>query len=164
MPKPQEVEAITIHCTAGFGSIESIKKYWKEVLGWKSPGYHIIIDLYGKLHIIAPFENYTNGVKGKNGKLIHISYIGGVEKKGNKYIGKDTRNEAQKRGIIEAIEMAQEWLAKNGICPCKIPIKGHRDFSPDLNKNGIIDSWERIKECPSFDAIPEYKNLTTCKK
>ncbi len=30
---------------------------------------------------------------------------------------------------------------------------GHRDFSIDKNKNGVIESFERNKECPSFDII-----------
>jgi len=30
---------------------------------------------------------------------------------------------------------------------------GHRDFSNDKNKNGVIESWERNKECPSMDII-----------
>ena len=38
-------------------------------------------------------------------------------------------------------------------------IRGHRDFSPDLNGNGTIEPNEWIKDCPSFDAREEYKNL-----
>lgn len=30
-------------------------------------------------------------------------------------------------------------------------VLGHRDFSRDQNGNGIIDRWEWIKSCPSFD-------------
>lgn len=160
MPKATEVKAIAIHCTAGFGNIDSIKKYWKDVLGWKSVGYHVIVDQYGVLHYLSDFENYTNGIKGFNTGLINISYIGGVAKdKSGNYVAVDTRTEAQKKGIITAITEAQTWLKKKGVDTSKIPIKGHRDFSPDTNKNGKIDTWERIKECPSFDAIPEYKNL-----
>lgn len=29
---------------------------------------------------------------------------------------------------------------------------GHRDLSPDLNRNGEIEPEEWIKECPYFDA------------
>ena len=36
-------------------------------------------------------------------------------------------------------------------------ILGHRDFSNDKDGSGVIESWERIKECPCFDAIPEYQ-------
>ena len=38
-------------------------------------------------------------------------------------------------------------------------ICGHRDFSPDLNGNGIIEPWEWMKACPCFDAIDEYQSL-----
>ena len=31
---------------------------------------------------------------------------------------------------------------------------GHRDLSPDLNGNGIIEPFEHMKECPRFDVIP----------
>jgi hypothetical protein len=46
----------------------------------------------------------------------------------------------------------------NGKYP-KAIIMGHRDTSKDTNHNGIIDPWERIKECPCFDAMVEYKDL-----
>ena len=38
-------------------------------------------------------------------------------------------------------------------------IQGHRDFSPDLNKNGRIEKNERIKDCPCFDAKEEYATI-----
>ena len=38
-------------------------------------------------------------------------------------------------------------------------IRGHRDYSPDKNHNGIIEPSEFIKDCPSFDASSEYKKL-----
>ena len=38
-------------------------------------------------------------------------------------------------------------------------IQGHRDFSPDLNKNGKIEPNEWIKMCPSFDAKNEYRDI-----
>ena len=30
-------------------------------------------------------------------------------------------------------------------------VVGHRDLSPDKNYNGIVDPWERTKECPCFE-------------
>ena len=32
---------------------------------------------------------------------------------------------------------------------------GHRDLSPDKNYNGIVDPWERTKECPCFEVKAE---------
>ena len=147
----RECKFIVIHCTAGFGSVDSIKKYWRESLNWLNYGYHIIVDLEGKLHFLASFDKVVNGVKGYNSVSINISYIGGVNKD-DYTVSEDTRTPAQKKGLIEAIKIAREYAPK-------AKIQGHRDFSPDKNKNGIIDTWERIKECPSIDAIKEYKGL-----
>ena len=36
-------------------------------------------------------------------------------------------------------------------------IKGHRDYSKDLNKNGKIESFEYIKTCPCFEVKDEFK-------
>ena len=38
-------------------------------------------------------------------------------------------------------------------------IQGHRDFSPDLNKDGKITPNEWMKSCPCFNAKEEYSNL-----
>lgn len=153
----KDIKDIFIHCTAGYGSIESIQKFWKS-LGWNSPGYHLIIDLDGKVHQLQPFTKYSNGVKGFNKNAINISYIGGVEKT-NVTKALDSRTPQQKAALLNAIKTAIKWVESNGGSKSQLRIRGHRDVSPDKNGNGIIESWERIKECPSFDAIPEYKHL-----
>ena len=154
----RNITRIFIHCTAGYGNVESIKRFWKETLKWKSVGYHRIIDLEGNTYNLSPFEEVTNGVKNYNSNSIHISYIGGVSKQDNR-TAQDTRTDKQKEAIICEIKNALEYLKSKGQDVSKIKILGHRDISPDKNLNGRVDSWERIKECPSFDAIPEYKNL-----
>ncbi len=166
----RKIKYIAIHCSAGFALIPAIEKFWYNVLGWKSPGYHIIIYENGDLWFVTKNGSYssdqskfdlnkiTNGVLGFNSETAHISYIGGVQK-GNTSKAFDSRTPAQKVAIIKAIEIIHNLLRKNGQDVSKVKIQGHRDFSPDKNKNGIIESWERIKECPSFDAIPEYKYL-----
>ena len=35
-------------------------------------------------------------------------------------------------------------------------ILGHRDLSPDLNGNGLIEPNEYLKQCPCFDVMKEY--------
>lgn len=157
MSRASKITRIFIHCSAGFGDIESQKAYWRS-LGWKSVGYHIEVDLDGNLHQLANFEEVVNGVKYYNSTGIHICYTGGVDRNNYK-IAKDTRTEEQKQGILNAISMALDWLLYNNIDLCNIKILGHRDISPDKNLNGRVDSWERIKECPSFDAIPEYSQV-----
>lgn len=157
--KATDIKNIFIHCSAGNGDKAAIERYWKSI-GWKSPGYHILIDKLGVMHELAPFDKQVNGVRGFNHNSIHICYIGGVELVDGKWKAKDTRNDAQKKSLHIAIQEAIEWLKENGKDIKKdLGVLGHRDASPDKNGNGVIESWERIKECPSFESQREYDYL-----
>jgi N-acetylmuramoyl-L-alanine amidase len=149
----RKISNIIIHCTACFSTVEQIKDDWKKK-GWKSPGYHRLITPDGIIHNLLSFDSISNGVQGHNKDSINISYVGGIDPKNTKK-ALDTRTPQQKASIIIAIKEALNYSGKN------VKIMGHRDIgSTDANHNGIIDPWERIKECPSFDAITEYKSLT----
>lgn len=130
-----------IHCTATpqTTTVESIKNHWANVLKWKSPGYHRLIEADGEINVLAHFDTPTNGVKGFNQESIHISYIGGVTDKGKAI---DNRTEAQKAAILNCIFEALEYTKK------KVIIQGHCDF-PNVNK-----------ACPSFNAKSEYEWIT----
>lgn len=125
------IRYIVIHCTASHPTAtkESILNYWKNVLKWKSVGYHRLIDANGVIHELAKYEQITNGVKGYNSESIHFSYIGGIDEKGKP---KDTRTPKQKESLLYLIKQAKEQF------PDAI-IQGHRDFK------GVA------KACPSFD-------------
>lgn len=147
----RKIEFIILHCTATQpgASVESVKQYWRETLKWKDPGYHYLIDAFGEIHNLHPDNLPSNGVKGFNHNSIHVSYIGGIDKDGKAL---DTRNKPQKQSIFLLLQILR---LKYAIAT----IQGHRDFSEDKNGNGIIDPWERIKECPCFDAKVEYKYI-----
>lgn len=148
------INDIVIHCSAGFGSLEKVKLFWKTKLGWENVGYHFFIDTDGTVHQLAGLNAVTNGVKGYNRNSVHICYQGGIDEKGK---AKDTRTFAQKWAIEDTINQVLDDLRAAGQDTGSLRILGHRDFSPDLNGNGVIESWERIKECPCFDAIGEYQ-------
>lgn len=156
MSRATKIKYVAIHCQGAHNDLQSMQAYWKKTLGWKSPGYHFWIDYDGTVHQLAPLESITNGVQGFNTSSVHICYRGGVNLLNNKIV-EDTRNIAQKTAIQETIFKVITWLKENGKDVSKdLMILGHRDFSTDVNQNGKIDSFERIKGCPSFDAIPEY--------
>jgi N-acetylmuramoyl-L-alanine amidase len=137
------IRFLVVHCTATpvTTTIESIKRYWKEQMKWKNPGYHYIIKRNGEVVSITPEQNIANGVAGHNRYSIHISYIGGIDEKGKPL---DNRTKEQSRALYnKLIELAEKYPAAT--------ILGHRDFSPDTNGNGIIDHFEWIKSCPAFD-------------
>lgn len=135
------IEHIGIHCTGTTqqASVNQIINYWKNNLGWRNPGYHYIIDPLGKTTVLAQLDEIVNGIRGYNYNGVHISYIGGKH-------GEDNRTEEQKQEM--------ERIVKNLITPVylgpNVVIKGHRDYSPDKDGNGIITPDEFLKLCPSF--------------
>lgn len=145
----RKIKYIVLHCSAGFGNRESIERFWRSK-GWKSPGYHRLIEEGGKVHELIDFNKISNGVLGYNTNSINICYIGGIDPT-NKHKAKDTRTDLQIASMIMCIKDALYWCKNNGQDISEIIIQGHRDFSPDKNGNGVIEAWERIKECPSFD-------------
>lgn len=146
----RKIERIFVHCTASsqtWGKDELLREFANK--GWLHPGYHIAIDAKGVVHRLAEDGTITNGVKGYNSTAINVAYIGGIDSNGK---GVDNRTNEQKKALREVLKGLK----------AKYPdavILGHRDISPDTNGNGIVDPWERIKECPCFDAIKEYKDL-----
>ncbi len=133
------INYIVVHCTATQpdAKIESIKRYWRDNLKWKNPGYHFMIKADGEIINTLPIEQVSNGVVGWNTQIINISYIGGVDKNNNP---KDTRTSEQKASLLKLIRELKSKFAK-------AKIQGHRDF-PNVHK-----------ACPSFDAKKEYFGL-----
>lgn len=144
------IERIFVHCTAGSqkATTNDLMREFK-AKGWEYPGYHIVITADGKIHQLLEFEKVSNGVQGYNSTAINVAYTGGIDVNGKAV---DNRTPAQKQSLIRLL------LRLRGKYP-KAKIMGHRDISPDKNGNGIVDPWERIKECPCFDAITEYKDI-----
>lgn len=145
------------HCTASSleASVEDILTFWKTPkcpgrkkcpyipnvqggMGWDRPGYHYLIPADGSRHILAPWSQITWGVKGFNRISIHAAWVGGAN-------GVDNRTPAQKQ---EMLDLTREIKS---ILQYPLNILGHRDLSPDLNGNRIIEPQEWIKLCPSMD-------------
>ena len=146
----RSIKYIVVHCTAGSQkqSIEDIKRFWKS-LGWKNNGYHYLITSDGIINNITPIEKVANGVAGFNSSSIHVCYVGGIDRKGKPV---DNRTEFQKASLLDILTELKSKFPN-------AKILGHRDFSPDKNKNGKIETWEYIKYCPCFDAKEQYKNI-----
>lgn len=127
----RKINFIVLHCTATqpTATVEAIQSYWRNALKWKSPGYHYIIKADGTVQQLAPESAVTNGVAGHNSNSIHISYIGGIDRRG---IPLDTRTPEQKATMERMVrELKQRYPGAS--------ILGHRDFP------GVA------KACPSFD-------------
>lgn len=141
------IKYIVIHCTGAVAtqSVASIRAYWKNVKKWKQVGYHHLIAPDGLDNILAPISAITNGVAGYNSNSIHLCYIGGAN-------WKDTRTAQQKNTLARLVKLYKKQFP-NAI------IKGHRDFSPDLDKDGKIEPNEYLKNCPAFEVSTWLKEI-----
>lgn len=142
----RKIERIFIHCTAGSQkqTIADLRAEFKRK-GWTNPGYHYVISPDGAITQLLDEQQVSNGVKGYNQTSINVAYIGGIDSTGKAV---DNRTDAQKTALRQIVS-----ALKNRYPDAEV--LGHRDISPDTNHNGIVDPWERIKECPCFDVKTE---------
>lgn len=146
----RQIERIFVHCTAGSqnATVADLMREFK-AKGWRNSGYHYVVLADGSIHQMLDESKVSNGVKGYNQTSINVAYTGGIDAKGKSV---DNRTEEQKESLITILKYLKKRYPR-------AKILGHRDISPDKNGNGIVDPWERIKDCPCFDAIAEYKFL-----
>ena len=143
------VDYIVIHCSATKETQNySFKQLKADHLarGFKGVGYHLYIKKDGSTLFGRSFFKSGAHVKGFNYNSIGICYEGGLDKNGKP---KDTRTVQQKQALLRAV------LFLKGVYP-NAKVKGHRDFSPDLNGDGIITPNEYIKSCPCFNVEDEF--------
>jgi N-acetylmuramoyl-L-alanine amidase len=135
----RKITHIVVHCTATRQEAEvaSILRYWRETKGWKSPGYHYIIDADGVETQLLTIAQPSNGVKGHNSSIINVCYLGGVDLFGRPV---DNRTPKQKAQLLSRIKALKVMFPE-------AKIQGHRDF-PGVSK-----------ACPSFDAKTEYLSI-----
>lgn len=130
----REINYIVVHCTATDqdAKVESIKKYWKNRLGWKNPGYHFLVDRFGDATQLQHLDKPSNGVKGYNANAIHVSWIGGKDF--------DDRTEPQNKALTNIVKVLHAAYPD-------AEILGHKDF-PGVTKS-----------CPRFDVREWVNNM-----
>lgn len=142
------INELIVHCSAtpeGCDyTVEDIRK-WHKSSGWSDIGYHYVVYRNGTVvngrDVDLVGAHCAKG--GHNQHSIGICYIGGVENKPGIPVHlqkpKDTRTEAQKMALLSLlIDLKKLYPGAT--------IWGHHDF-------------DKGKDCPSFDARAEYKNL-----
>lgn len=140
----RHVDTVIIHCSATPANrklepADLTRMHRKR--GFNGCGYHFYIRRTGEICDMRPVEKVGAHCKGHNEGSIGICYEGGLDAKGNPA---DTRTSEQKNAMKWLLEtLKREFDIKH--------IGGHRDFSPDLDGDGIIEPEEWVKECPCFD-------------
>lgn len=153
----RDIDLIVIHCSASKETVDytfqqCIKDH--KARGFNTCGYHRFISKDGTVHKGREFDVMGAHVAGHNLRSIGICYEGGLDKAGD---AKDTRTEAQMEALNQCIKEAIEYGRGKVKRIC-----GHRDLSPDLNGNGVVEADEWVKICPSFEASDEYSYLLSC--
>ena len=117
--------------------------------GFNGTGYHYYIRKDGKVEKMRNEIDKGAHCFGHNAESIAICYEGGLDENSKPA---DTRTVKQ---VIAMHDLIRElWTRYPGAA-----VLGHRDLSPDRNHNGIIERFERIKECPCFDVITEMRMI-----
>ena len=140
----EDIHSIVVHCSATREgqpvTAKDIDK-WHRARGWSGIGYHRVITLEGIVEHGRAFTRRGAHVKGNNTNTIGICLVGGLDDLGH---AKNTFTPKQFKAL------KKEILRIKMLCDIKT-IKGHRDYSPDLNGDGLITPNEFIKECPCFN-------------
>ena len=148
----RKIDYIIVHCTAtkegNEVSVDEIRS-WHKQRGWSDIGYHYVVCLNGEVNDGRDVDISGAHARNYNSNSVGVVYVGGLDKSGK---AKDTRTEAQKEGLLELLKELRKLYPD-------AKIMGHYDTSPDKNGNGVVDSWEKIKECPCFNAKEEYKDI-----
>lgn len=144
------INRIVIHCSA----TKETQKYEPEQMlrdhkarGFATYGYHYYIRRTGAIVPLRPEAEPGAHAKGYNAHSIGICYEGGLSAFGK---AKDTRTDPQKEALRELVE-----ALKRKYSGCSVV--GHRDLSPDLDGDGIIEPQEWVKMCPCFNVKSEFR-------
>lgn len=112
--------------------------------GWSGIGYHFVIRRNGKVETGRNIRQIGAHVQGWNSVSIGVALVGGIDESGRP---QDNRTPEQTASLIQLLTQLQKTYPHAEVC-------GHRDLSPDKNRDGVISPDEHIKACPCFDAIP----------
>lgn len=115
-----------------------------------SIGYHGVIGIEGLIESGRSLEEVGAHVQGNNANSIGVCMIGTDEFSVKQFIAlqvwlMDVAEKISGKKVL-TIQGALKAYADMGIS-----IKGHRDYSPDLNGDGQITRNEWTKICPGFD-------------
>ena len=144
----RKIDMIVIHCSATRADVPLSPRQLDEMhrqRGFDGCGYHYYVRRDGEICTMRPVDRPGAHAKGYNQHSIGVCYEGGLDEQGRPA---DTRTELQKRSLRVLVRvLAMDFQTRR--------IVGHRDLSPDLNGDGVIEPEEWMKACPCFDVGTE---------
>lgn len=132
-----DIHLIVVHCSAspnGKPFKAADIHQWHLELGFTGIGYHKVIRIDGSVENGRPEYWIGAHAEPHNQGSLGICLIG------------TDQFSTEQLNTLETL--LKSYRATYG---SSLQIKGHRDLSPDLDGNGIIERNEWIKTCPGFD-------------
>lgn len=150
MPESRRIDAIVIHCSAtpdGRWTTAPDIDRWHDERGFergaawrarqnpdlKAIGYHYVIYTNGAIATGRHLDEIGAHAGGHNARTIGICMI-----------GTGAYTALQWRALASLVEKLQTRYPAAKVI-------GHRDLSPDIDGDGIVEPQEWLKTCPGFD-------------
>jgi N-acetyl-anhydromuramyl-L-alanine amidase AmpD len=141
-----EPKYITVHCSATQNdlsvTVDRIRQ-WHLDRGWSDIGYSFVITTDGVLHQGRPITKQGAHVAGHNKDNIGICLVGGIDSNGKSVMNFNEFQLGSLRILLQHL-MWKYHITKDRV-------KGHRDWSPDKDGDGVVEKHEWLKDCPCFD-------------
>lgn len=157
MTKLAWADFIVIHCSAtrpnaDIGAREI--RQWHMSKGWSDIGYHFVIRRSGLVEVGRPLSEEGAHVRGFNNRSVGVCLVGGLMPDGSAAdltcpLEFDSFTGEQVKSAHAVVNLLRK------IYP-KAEVLGHRDLSPDKDKDGKVEKHEWLKTCPGFDARKEF--------
>lgn len=137
-------DLIVVHCSATGPKSDIGKReitQWHLKRGFVTIGYHFVIRRDGSIETGRRETEIGAHVSGHNSNSIGVCMVGGV----------DAHGKPSDNFTVPQYETLKVLLGQLNARYESARIVGHRDLSPDLNRDGKITPNEFMKACPSFD-------------
>lgn len=141
---------LVVHCAAtkpsqdiGAREIDAMHKGF----GWSGIGYHAVIRRNGSMELGRPWDDVGAHVRGHNHESVGVCLVGGLDALGRPAPAFEPVQLKTLRLLIDGLRVRYQGAR----------VLGHRDLSPDLDGDGVVEPHEFIKACPSMDARHWYR-------
>lgn len=155
--KRERTDLIVVHCSAtrpsqDIGAAEI--RGWHLKRGFNDIGYHLVIRRDGRIELGRPLHEIGAHVAGFNAASVGVCLVGGLLADGKPAdlptpLAFDTFTATQMTAAHTAIAFLRRVYPH-------AKVVGHRDLSPDLDRDGTVERHEWLKTCPGFDAAKEF--------
>ena len=141
---PGDVAFIVVHCAATRSDpsvdIRDVDA-WHRARGWNGCGYHYVIPTDGRIQGGRALNQSGAHTKGHNYHSWGVCLVGGLDAHGRPDNNFTPEQMASLRMLLASLHQ---------IAP-QAEILGHRDLSPDIDGDGVVERHEWLKDCPCFD-------------